>query len=198
MELLGMKGMNLRRFTIPAIPASPFPRMFSEASVALDFISPDEQPKPPATKAKAMLFLQGPVKTDVVPLPKAFERALESEWKHPIHLMHNPKIINKLYTLPEPIMKPLPIHSVDVPVVAIFPTSSLAAPHCLPGSHWSGSRGVPVFLPPPSCSWLWGTGFWTPQGAFGVESERGNLTIDKIKILPSIEKEIFSPIWLSF
>lgn len=114
-------------------PGDLYPRVLVKAAKMIDLEVTAITPQASTPLSRAKTYPQGPPKPQVVPFPEALEHVFSSEWGNNTHPKHH-KILDKLYTLPDPIMKKLKVPSVDAPVVAV----SLAT--ILPSEGESGPK----------------------------------------------------------
>lgn len=100
-------------------PVDLFPRVLSKSSMTLELTSNSDSTQLSTSGS------QGKSKPEVVPFPEPFERAMDCEREQPIHPKHSSRMINKLYTLPERVMKQLKVPSVDALVASISSSAIL-------------------------------------------------------------------------
>lgn len=88
-----------------------------KAAKVIDLPIPEAPPQLISPASRAKTYPQGPPKLQPVPFPEALDRVLESEWEN-LSQTKNHKLIDRLYSLPEQVMKRLKTPSVDAPVAA--------------------------------------------------------------------------------
>ncbi|KAJ6665120.1 hypothetical protein lerEdw1_005351 [Lerista edwardsae] len=145
-ELSGDEDMEEEESGDRFFPADMFPHLLNKAiqTLKLDQASrdPEAQPEKPAAR---FLSPQGTSKPAVVPFPQPFKEAMELEWKTPSRTWRLPRVVNKLYNLPE-----------DISFLLKFVMGALSAPdrhrNSLEVVAGGAGEGVSCFLNP-----FWGT-----------------------------------------
>lgn len=79
------------------------------------------------TSRSRIIFPRGPPKPSVVPFPDQIHRVLDREWENPFQSRHPTRVLHKLYTLQEEVMKKRKVPLFDSPIVALSSPSTLSS-----------------------------------------------------------------------
>lgn len=136
-ELSEDEGQGITTFTKAdrLCPSELYPRVLLKSAKMIDLSVPLVPPQVTTPLSRAKTYPQGPPKPQPVPFAEALERVLTVEWET-ITQPKSHRVIDKFYTLPEPIMKSLKTLTVNAPVAAVSSAT------ILPSEGESGPKDI--------------------------------------------------------